>query len=291
MGYQLAGRIHIGLVLHVVDGGLILGKEIGHCLGVLLNKLGAGHHAAHGQRAVAQLIPGVRQGDGLLDRTVLGHQSGGSGDGEHADGAVGGDHLSGYLLGGEPLDGHIVGGVHAVLGEQIVENVLGIGALAGGVDGLAGQVSQGGDAHILIQNVQHAKSVHRQHLDGAVGLSGEVGGHVGGDGGNVHLAGGEGGLNLAVVGDHLSVIVVQGGARLVVGEQLGRAHAGGAGEDHQIDLGAVLRVLAGGLGGAVRAGSGAVVGTFGAAASQQGQGECGAQEQREFAFHNIFLSF
>ena len=122
-------------------------------------------------------------------------------------------------------------------------------------------------------------------------MRGKIGGHIGGDGGDVHLTGGKSGLDLAILGDHLGIVVVEGGARVVVREQLGRAHAGGAGEDHEVYLGAVLGVLTGGLGGAVRTGSGAVAGIFRTAACQQGQGECSAQEQREFAFHNIFLSF
>ena len=59
----------------------------------------------------------------------------------------------------------------------------------------------------------------------------------------------------------------------------------------KVYLGAVPGVLTGGLGGAVEPEAGAIAGIFGTAACQQGQGECSAQEQREFAFHNIFLSF
>ena len=259
---------------------------------VLLNVVGAGHDAAHGQLAVAHLGPLVGEGQGLPHAGVLDHQGGGGGDGEHADAVLRGRHLGGDLLGGHPLDVH-AGRVHPVLGEQVVEDVLGVGPLAGGVDRLARQVGHGGHGVPLLQNIEDAQGVHRQHLNGLRVLVHQIGGHVGGHGGDVRVPVDEGGGHYLVIrlhhggGQHLVLL----GGGLVVGHQLGGPHAGGAGEHHEVGQLIGLRhrdvPRAGGGLGAGGAGAGAA-----AAAGQGGDHQGPAQEQRElFSEFHLNLPF
>ena len=170
---------------------------------------------------------------------VLHQQGSGGGDGQHAHAVLGGKHVGSDLLGGEPLDGHIHGGVQPVLGQQIVEDVLRVGPLAGGVDGLALQVGHGLDGVPLLQDVQHTHRVHCQHLNGAVGLVVEVGGHIGGHSGDVCLAVGQQGSGLAVFRHHDGTdgdgAVSRNVFRGVVLHQIGSPYTGRAGEDGQID--------------------------------------------------------
>ena len=101
----------------------------------------------------------------------------------------------------------------------------------------------------LLQDIEHPQGVDGQYLDGPVGLGVEGGGGVGGDGGNVHILVGQGGLNLGVVGGDSDIIhyicfAVWGHGNagffkvflsiFSIRHQLGRAHAGGAGEDHNL---------------------------------------------------------
>ena len=169
---------------------------------MLLHEFPAGYDAAHGQRGGGDGIPLSAQVQGLAHAGVLHQQGSGGGDGQHAHAVLGGKHVGSDLLGGEPLDGHIRGGVQPVLGQQIVEDVLRVGPLAGGVDGLAPQVGHGLDGVPLLQDVQHTHRVHCQHLNGAVGLVVEVGGHIGGHSGDVCLAVGQQGGGLAVFRHH-----------------------------------------------------------------------------------------
>lgn len=77
---------------------------------------------------------------------------------------------------------------------------LGVG---GGVEGLAPQVGDVVDGVPLLQNIEHPQGVDGQHLDGPAALGVEVGGGVGGDGGDVHIPVDQGALDLGVVGDDL----------------------------------------------------------------------------------------
>ena len=290
LAHQGGGTGDSMLVAHKGDGVAVQVQEGVHRLGVLLNKLGAAHHAAHGQGTLAQLVPLVGQGQGLAHALVLHHQGGGGGDGEHTDGAVAGGHLGGDLLGGHPLDVHLAG-VHAVLGQQIVEDILGVGALAGGVHRLARQVGHGLDGVPLLQDIQHAQGVHGQHLDAAVGFGGQVGGHVGGHSGDIGGAVDQGVGDLLIVGHHGGVqghgAVGGGGLGAVILHQIGCAHPGGAGQGHKVHVGLLHPLL--GLAGGGRAGAGGglgrVVVVLAAAAGQQGQGHGGGQQQRQSLFH------
>jgi hypothetical protein len=84
------------------------------------------------------------------------------------------------------LDGHLV--LDAGLVEQVVERVLGAGALAGEVDGVAGEVLELLDGGVAGNHGEDAQRVDVDHADAAAGLVVEDRGHVGRHEGDVRLA-------------------------------------------------------------------------------------------------------
>src|SRR5699024_8543077 len=125
--------------------------------------------------------------------------------------------------------------------------VLGVGALSGGVEGAALQIRQAVHRVAVLQDVEHPQGVEGQQLYAAVGAVVEGGGQVGGNGGDVQLPVGQPGHDVVGgVGAQGHLIAQQGAAligaglhlgirRVVVGEHLGRPHAGGAAEQAQMD--------------------------------------------------------
>ena len=151
----------------------------------------------------------------------------------------------------------------------------------------------------LLQDIEHPQSVDGQHLDGPVALGVQVGGHVGGHGGDIYILVDKGVSDFLVIGDNGAVqdeghigIGVFGG---IVLHQPGGPHPGGPGEGHELDDrgvylgGGLAAVLAGagraGLAGAGGGGGGPGGGIFGPAARQQRKGQGGGEEQREGTFH------
>lgn len=139
-------------------------------------------------------------------------------------------------------------GGEAALLQQIVEHVLGVGALVDAVDGLARQIGHGVDRIAVLQDVEHAQGVEGQQPD-AARLVVEGGRQIGGDRGDVQLAVVQLGHNVGErVGAEGQLIVEEGPlrgvigtllrlgeGRVAVGEQFGRSHAGGAVEQAQPD--------------------------------------------------------
>ena len=287
------------MLIHIGDGGGVLGEEGVHRLRVLLHEVAPGHHAAHGEGAGGpHVLPHVVEIDGVPHIGVLHHDAGGGGDREHAQIDPAGGHEGRDLLAGLPLDGHVLAGGEAALLQQIVEHVLGVGALVDAVDGLARQIGHGVDRVAVLQDVEHAQGVEGQQPD-AARLVIEGGRQVGGDCGDVQLAVVQLGHNIGGrVGADGILIVVDRLPRVAVGEQLGRSHAGGAVEQAQTDLhtrsgwglghrGRALRRRRCGLrcGGLLRPGLG------GAPRSQaQHQGQAQAQGQQLLFHVNLFLS-
>ena len=91
--------------------------------------------------------------------------------GQHGDGGLASLDLA-QSLGGfaAVLDGDIVVGVDAVLGQDIAQDILRRGALAGGDEGLALEISDAVYGLAIFDDVQHAQRVDAGNLNGTVGL-------------------------------------------------------------------------------------------------------------------------
>ena len=229
-----------------------------------------GHHGGHDElAAIVQVVPGTGEVDGVPDAALaLGNGSGSGGHGEHGRLDLPGDELGADLGGISKDDLHVLVRVQAVLREQVAENVLRVGPLAGGIDGLALQILHGLDSRAVapLQDVEHTLGAQGQDLHIPLGLVIQVGGHVGGHHGDVVLSvgGGEPCHHLVVVGGHGVGVVVDGVVLVAIGEQLGRSNARGAGEHrqaHVLPLEYLLGRLLGGLS------------SLGAGASSQAQGQ------------------
>ena len=232
----------------IVGAGGILLQKLGHGLRMLVGKGLAHQQARRDQAAVhAQLVPlsGEIQGHPQPLHLALGH--GDKGLGQHGHG--------GFLLGHEghdlrglalPLHGDVFAQGQAVLSQQVGQGILGSGALAGGVDGFAGQgldIRHGLAA--LFHNVQHAQGAGGQKLHLALGLVVEDGAHIGGHGQNIQLALDQLRCQLRGGGGHGELIGVGGQLVFSVVQQLGHAHGGGALQATQTDVYRLVCFLAG----------------------------------------------
>ena len=266
---------------------------------MLLGVFGANHRHAGDQLGVADLVPLLGEVQGHPQGVILHGGGGHIGLGQHSDGILGHGHLGGDLGGlAVELDGHILVGINAVLLQDVPQDVLGGGALAGGQDGPALQVGHRMDGVTLFHHIQDAQGVDGHHLDAALGLLVEGGGQVGRDGSHIQLALGQQGDNLVGGAVELQVIVQRGGAVLLHGQQVHQAHGGGAlqaGDPHSVGGGQGLSAFGrSGLAGGSLAGSSLAgccgAARRGAAAGCQGQHQGCRQQQGNQFLHDIVPS-
>ena len=102
-------RRRVDVVVHEVDGFLVIGEETGHPVGVGVQILGAGHHGGHHQGAAGfQGVPRLGDVDGGADLPLaLGDGGGGRRDGQHGAFNVAGQQLGGDLGGVGEDDLHV----------------------------------------------------------------------------------------------------------------------------------------------------------------------------------------
>ena len=108
-----------------------------------------------------------------------------------------------------------------------------------------------GRAAAALQDVEHPQGAYGDDLHAAVRLIVQVHRHVGRHGGDVDLAAGQPRHQLGIVGIDAELVAAEaepGAAAVDIVQQLGRAHAGGAGQHRQADIGLLVIGRAGGFG-------------------------------------------
>ena len=204
-----------------------------------------------------------------------------------------------------PVDGHIVIRVDAVFTQQIAQSVFRCAALAGSHDGLALQVRHGLHGIAAFHDIQHAKGVHRQHLQRAVRFAVQHGGKVGGHAGHVQLALDEQGCHLIGGAGQGEFVGIAGGYHILLAlhhlidcvaqtHQFHQSHGGGAFQGGNFEGGGIIRRFRGlgrllclcGLVGLLRCG-----GFLAAGGQRQRQGQRQAQCQQFLFPVHIVSSF
>ena len=250
-------------------------------LGVLLT-----HHGHTGDKlGVSHLVPLLGQVQGHAQGVVLQTGRGHIGLGQHGNGVVGVGHLGGDLGGlAVVFNGHVLVRVDAVGIQQIAQDVLRRGALAGGQDGAALQVSHGLDGvAALFHHIQHAQRVDGHGLNAAVRLLVEGRGQVCRNGSHVQLALHQQRHDLVGRAVELQVIVHGGGAVFFHAQQVDKAHGGGAlqpGNAQGISGGQFFCFFAGSSFGCCL-GDSLAGSSFGCCTAAGGQAQCHGQRQQQ----------
>ena len=225
------------VLLHGRDGGGVLLQEGADGLRIGGGKIAAYHHAAHRQHAlVSDAVPFLRQIQRGADCGILHGDCGGGRYRQHTQVDRAGGHLGDERCGIHKLDRYVLAGGQAILGEDIIQHVFGIGALAGGIDGASGQIADISDGIAVFQNIEHAVGIEGAHLHAAVGLVVEIGSDVGGDGGDIKLTAAQPRDYLIIGGSDGKVIIIDGITGVISLHQADCTHAGGAAHHGDIDI-------------------------------------------------------
>ena len=205
---------------------------------MLLHKVLPGHHHAGEQSgAVVQLVPLLRQVQGhpQVRHLALGHSDEGLGQ-QGNGGRTGGQGRHALTVLALPVHHHVGVRIQAVFRQQIPQGILRRRALAGGHDGLAGEVRHGLHGVAVFHHVQNAQGVDCQRHNVAAGLVVEHGGQVRRHAGDVQVPLHQRGGHLVGGGCQGEFISVLGGVRFaalfggsfIVAHELHHAHGGGA---------------------------------------------------------------
>ena len=179
-GHSFCSKIEI--LVDESNRCFIIRKEFLDGFGILLGKLTADYQASLIECTVIPvlqscLFPFLRQIERHANVSIFGKYSGGIRNGEHTDNNVACGHLGCQLRVFRQIDNLAL---NIVSSKDVIQDILGSGALAGGVDGLTGQILYGLNGITVFENVENAQRIYCRNHQCTLGLIIQSGSQVGG---------------------------------------------------------------------------------------------------------------